>query len=79
MDGDGHLSKSDISKKFAVGSTVRGRVIGFRLVDGLCAMSLKESVLAQQVTEAWLMPHRYLIITAIVKCMYIRSVLFLIE
>uniref|UniRef100_A0A383V4G5 S1 motif domain-containing protein n=1 Tax=Tetradesmus obliquus TaxID=3088 RepID=A0A383V4G5_TETOB len=46
---DGQLGKGEIEKRFKVGGLVRGRVIGFRLVDALVAMSLKESVLAQQV------------------------------
>lgn len=46
---DGQLGKGEIERRFKVGGLVRGRVIGFRLVDALVAMSLKESVLAQQV------------------------------
>jgi hypothetical protein len=36
-------------KAFRPGQAVRARVIGFRLVDGLALVSLKESVLKQQV------------------------------
>jgi hypothetical protein len=46
---DGQLGKGEIEKRFKVGGLVKSRVIGFRLVDALVAMSLKESVLAQQV------------------------------
>jgi len=43
------LSAAEVQKRYKVGGLVKGRVIGFRLIDALVAMSLKESVLAQQV------------------------------
>lgn len=45
------LEGGQLAKRFSVGSKVRGRVIGFRLMDALVAMSLKESVLEQQVRK----------------------------
>lgn len=56
---DRELSKSDITKKFTVGGHVRARVIGFRLIDGMSAVSLKESVLAQQASKELLEAHWY--------------------
>lgn len=44
---DGRVERVD--KAFKVGQAVRARVIGFRLVDGLALVSLKPSVLKQQV------------------------------
>lgn len=47
--GDVRIEKVD--KAFKVGQEVKARVIGFRLVDGLALVSLKPSVLSQQVRQ----------------------------
>jgi hypothetical protein len=49
LSDDAAGKKDDTTAKFAPGDRVAARVIGFRLVDGLAAVSLKPSVLAQQV------------------------------
>ncbi len=36
---------------FQVGQTVRARVIGFRLVDGLATLSMKKAVLEQEIVS----------------------------
>ena len=38
-----------LDKRYKAGQAVRARVIGFRLVDGLATLSMKKSVLDQQV------------------------------
>lgn len=38
-----------LEKRFKVGESVRARVVGFRLLDGLSVVSLKESVIKRQV------------------------------
>jgi hypothetical protein len=44
---DGRVDKPE--KAFKAGQKVKARVMGFRLVDGLALVSLKPSVIAQQV------------------------------
>lgn len=40
-----------------VGASLAGRVIGFRLVDGLVAVSCKKSVIEQQVSKQEVQVH----------------------